>query len=698
VKVVSSRVRGCVVASVLLMMVGIADGQTPTASPELTPILAEEVLVNATRTATRLSDTAASVVVVNREQLSTTAAVTIDDALKQVPGFQLFRRAGSRTANPTTQGVSLRGLGASGASRASVFYDGVPLNDPFGGWIYWGRVPRAAVESVEVLRGGASDLYGGAALSGVVAIDSRRTTTSGSPSFEFEASYGNQRTGEASLWTGVGFGKWRAYFDGEVLSTNGYVVVERGERGRIDTPAGVRRVGGDLTIERDVKLFDEDGRAFLRGSYYAEGRDNGTPLQTNSTRIRTLSTGADFTLPIFGVVRVRGYGGTQGYDQIFSAIALDRASEDLTRVQRVPAQSLGFSVQASRSVGTRHTFIGGVDLRTVRGTSDEVIYVQGRPSSFIGAGGRERTSGIFASDIFRASERVILTIGARFDYWRNYDAASRSTPALSSRTTTDVFAERTEQAFSPRASVLLRVTKDVSLTSSFTRAFRQPTLNELYRVFRVGNVLTLANKDLRAEQATTGEAGAIYTSRNRRLSSRAVFFLTDVTRPVANVTLAVTPALITRQRQNLGRTRTRGVEAEAEARLTNTFVISGGYLFADARVHEFPANTTLEGLRVPQVARHQFTFQTRFVSSRFATVGVQARAASRQFDDDQNRFSLNRFFTVDLFAARRLTRSLEAFVAVENLNDARIETGRTPVTTLGSPPALRVGIKIRSER
>lgn len=389
------------------MIVGIADGQTPAASPEPTPTLAEEVMVFSTRTETRLSDTAASVVVVTRAQLSTTAAVTIDDALRQVPGFQLFRRAGSRTANPTTQGVSLRGLGASGASRASVFYAGVPLNDPFGGWVYWGRVPRAAVESVEVLRGGASDLYGGAALSGVVAIESRRAATSGdgAPSFEFETSYGNQRTGETSLWAGVGFGKWRAHFDGEVLSTDGYAVVERGKRGRIDTPVGVRRVGSDITIERDVKLFDEVGRAFLRGAYYAEGRDNGTPLQTNSTRIRMLSTGADFMLPIFGAVRVRGYGGRQGYDQIFSAIALDRDSENLTRVQRVPAQSLGFSVQVSRPVGMRHTLVGGMDSRTVRGTSDEVIYVQGRPSSFVGAGGREGTTGIFASDIFRVSGR-----------------------------------------------------------------------------------------------------------------------------------------------------------------------------------------------------------------------------------------------------------------------------------------------------
>ena len=122
-----------------------------------------QVTVTATRTDTRLEETAASIVVLGQKELETTAALTLDDSLRQVPGFSLFRRSGSRTANPTSQGVSLRGLGASGASRALVRADGIPLNDPFGGWVYWDRVPRVSVAEVEVLRGSASQLYGSAA-------------------------------------------------------------------------------------------------------------------------------------------------------------------------------------------------------------------------------------------------------------------------------------------------------------------------------------------------------------------------------------------------------------------------------------------------------------------------------------------------------------------------------------------------------
>src|SRR5206468_8977749 len=130
-----------------------------------------EVTVTATRTNTRLEETAASIVVLGPKELETTAAMTLDDSLRQVPGFSLFRRTGSRTANPTTQGVSLRGVGASGASRAVVLADGIPLNDPFGGWVYWGRIPRESLSHIEVLRGGASGLYGSGALGGIVNIN-----------------------------------------------------------------------------------------------------------------------------------------------------------------------------------------------------------------------------------------------------------------------------------------------------------------------------------------------------------------------------------------------------------------------------------------------------------------------------------------------------------------------------------------------
>ncbi|HYP25418.1 MAG TPA: TonB-dependent receptor [Blastocatellia bacterium] len=647
------------------------------------------VTVTADRTETRVSDTASSVAVLSGEDLTATSALTLDDALRQVPGFSLFRRSGSRTANPTSQGVSLRGVGASGASRAAVLDDGIPINDPFGGWVYWGRVPRQSVGRVEVVRGGSSSLYGTDALGGVINFIPREPAGS---ALSLEASYGNQQTPSASLFAGGGLGRWRASLAAEVFHTDGYVLVDEAERGRVDVPAGAEHSTLELTLER---LLSTRGRVFARGSLFEESRENGTPLQTNSTHVRQLAAGFDWQSPRAGALSVRLFGGDQIFNQDFSAVSADRNSESLTRSQRVPAQQFGFTAQVARAVGSRQTIVAGVDAREVRGASDELGFFGGRLTSASGAGGRERTVGVFGQDIIRVADDWIVTVGGRFDRWRNYDALSTTRPlAAPGPTQVTTFEDRSETAFSPRLSVLHRLADNVSLVASGYRAFRAPTLNELYRSFRVGNVVTQANEDLRAERLTGGEAGATFAAFDRRLNVRGVFFWSEITRPVANVTLSVSPDLIVRRRVNLGRTRSRGIEVEADARITSSIVVSGGYLFADATVLEFPANRELEGLWLPQVPHHQLTFQARYINPSKMVIGLQGRFAGLQFDDDQNRFELERFFTLDALASRPVARGVEVFAAFENIFNERYSIGRTPVRTVGPPFLARIGIRV----
>lgn len=650
--------------------------------------LASEMTVTAERTATRVSDSAASVVVISADELATTAALTVDDALRQVPGFSLLRRSGSRTANPTSQGVSFRGVGPSGASRAVVLSDGIPINDPFGGWVYWGRVPREAINRIEVVQGGASSLYGTDALGGVVNLITRDPRNA---ALSYEASYGNQKTPDGSFFAGGSLFQWAAALSLEAFHTDGYVLVDEAERGRVDTKAGAEHTTLDLTVER---LISDKGRIFVRGSIFDETRENGTPLQTNNTYIRQVSFGSDLHSARAGSFNMRAFALTEIYNQDFSSIAADRNSEALTRSQRVPAQQVGFTTQWSRAAGSFQTFVAGLDYREVRGASDELGFTAGKLTLGVGAGGRERTLGVFAEDIIRITPRWLLTLGARGDHWKNYDGLSTSRP-LPAQTPVTVtkFPDRTENAFSPRVALLHKLTENVSIVVSGYRAFRAPTLNELYRSFRVGNVLTQANVNLRAERLTGGEAGISAAAFDKKLNIRGTFFWSEIVRPVANVTLSATPALITRQRQNLGRTRARGVDIEAEGRITNTFSVSGGYQFLDATVLKFPANTALEGLLIPQVPRHLLTFQARYSNPRVLTLAVQGRAGSTQFDDDQNLFPLDPYFTLDALASRSLGKGVDVFGALENLTGERYDIGRTPVRTIGPPLLGRIGLR-----
>jgi len=616
--------------------------QEPTQSPVLSPQSSDSITVTATRTPSRLTDTPASVVILSRDTLAVSPSPAVDDALRQVPGFTLFRRSGSRIANPTSQGASLRGIGGSGASRALVLDDGIPLNDPFGGWIFWGRVPRASLERIEVLQGGASDIYGSGAMTGVVQFIRRKDDLA------VDVDGGSQRTASGSLFVPITGGAWSGNVAADLFTTGGYIMVKPEERGAVDRAATSRHAALDGTLRR--------GGFFVRGSHYSESRNNGTPLQINDAILRQLAIGyedASWT--------VRTDASDNDYHQTFSAIAADRGSERLTVDQRVPSRSVGGSAQWTHAIGRAQAVIVGAEGREVSGADEE-------PPNRVS--GRQRTGAIFVEDILDLGSRLNITAALRGDRWRNFDAA-RNGVDLNSRSDT---------AWSPRLSVLYHAAGRLALTAAAYRAFRAPTLNELYRSFRVGNVVTLANDSLGPERLSGVEIGA------RSGSFRITLFSMTVTDSIANVTLTTTPALITRQRQNFGSSRSRGAEIDYERALTSGWSASAGFLVADA--------TLSSGARTPQVPRNQATMQLSFRSR----AGVQARWSSMQFDDDLNQFPLRGYFVVDAFVAHPISPRLDATLAIENLFDRRVETAATPVVTLGQPRAVRVGLRYQVRR
>ena len=668
-------------------------GASPVQIVLLPATAAERVTVTANRTGVRLVENASSVTILSSDDLNVTAAFRTDDILRQVPGFSLFRRTTSRAANPTTQGVSLRGLGASGASRALVLSDGIPLNDPFGGWVYWDRVPRESIGSIEVASGGASNLYGSDALGGVINIV--RTPVDRS-AVSLEAAYGNENSPDLSLAASTTAGPWAVGLTSELFRSDGYIAVPENLRGAVDTPVNSQDASGDLRLQRK---FGESGVVFARGSLFGESRDNGTPLQTNSTTIRELDFGGNWDAHEIGVFELRAYAGRQSLNQSFSSIAANRNSESLTRTQKVPAQQVGFSAQWQHALGTHQHLVAGVEEANVHGQTDEQGFFAGNPTSTSAGGGREVNWGAYIEDIIRISPAWMLTASGRVDHWQNFDAFAPPNPALPSGSAP--LPDRSETFFSPHLAVLHKLTGNVSLTAAGYRAFRAPTLNELYRGFRAGNVFTEANSSLRAERLTGAEGGAIVTGWNQRIMVRGNFFWNEITRPVANVTLKTTPNLITRQRQNLGSTRSRGVEIEASGRLTSSLSVTGGYQYTAATVTSFtvdPAlaglNPSLAGLDVPQIPRNQFSFQTAYTRP-FILLAVQGRFGGNQFDDDQNTFLLRRYFVLDASASHALRHGVELFVAVENLTNRRYDVGRTPVLTVGPPILARAGLRLQ---
>ncbi len=669
-----------------------SSGATVHLNFSLTPVaLNQQVQVTANRAATLLSDVPASNVEITREDLQNAPPLTLDDDLRQVPGFSLFRRSSSRTANPTTQGVSLRGLGADSTSRALVLNDGISLIDPFGGWVYWDRVPVESISSVEIAQEGASSLYGSDALGGVVQILNRPTDPGG---ISIETSYGNQNTPDFSMWAGGEKKGWQGSIAGEYFRTDGYVLVPASQRGTVDVAANSEHESVDATIGRK---FGSNSNVFASGSYLDEIRGNGTPLTNNDTKIGQGVLGANLNLGQLGTLAVRFYADVQTYHQSYSSVALDRNSESLTDLQTVPAQGVGTSAVWSYKWGTRQTIVAGFDQSENIGASHDVKFSTGLNTSDVSSGGRQRTTGIFGEDMIQIAPRWLLSLSARVDHWSNFDASMITTPiAMPGPPVSVIYSDRSNNAFSPRATLLHQVNSNVSWTASVYRAFRAPTLNELYRTSRVGNTLIESNPDLVAEHLTGGQAGVAVTGFNRRLEVRGTFFFNEIVDPIANVTLMSTSTLITRQKENLGRTNAPGVEIDTILHITREFQLSTGYQYVNAKVSSYPVpagGTSLVGLWVAQVPHNAFTFQARYANPKLFTLSIDGRAIGLQYDDDLNQFPMGRFFVLDAQVSRSVGKGIQLFGAVENLLNQSYATAATPVTQIGLPIAARFGFR-----
>ena len=652
----------------------------------------QSVIVTATRSQTLLSDVPLSDIQLTRVEVQAIPALTLDDTLRQIPGFSLFRRSSSRTANPTAQGVSLRGLGASGSSRALVLEDGIPLNDPFGAWVYWDRVPRESISDIEVAQEASSSLYGSDALGGVIQVLTRTPEPAG---ISLETSYGNQNSPELSVWGGAQKNGWESTFGGQVFNTDGYTLIPKDQRGSVDIPAGVTDATADLMVGRKI---GEDSLIFARGWYFNETRGNGTPVQINNTRIGEGALGANLNLGAAGSLTLRGYGQAERYNQTFSSVATDRNSESLTDVQGVPSQGIGGSAVWSRSVGKRQTLVAGVDDHQEIGHSNEVIFNSGKNLRDTFTGGHQNTVGVFGEDLIQVAPRWLLSVSARYDHWSNTNAFFLCTPIAGACPSNTIFPDRTYDAFSPRLTLQHQINSNLSWNASIYRAFRAPTLNELYRSFRQGNTLTNANPNLRSEELTGGDASVAINGFQHKLEARGTFFFNEIIDPVANVTISSTPALITRQRQNLGRTRAPGFEIDTTAHFTRALSLSVGYQYVDAVVSSFNAVPSLVGLWVAQVPHNVLTFQGRYLNPSRINISVNGRMVGQQFDDDQNLFPLGRFFVLDAMVWRSVGHGVELFTAAENLFNVKYATAATPVTQLGLPITARFGLRFEWPR
>jgi outer membrane receptor protein involved in Fe transport len=704
--------------TIIVRAVGFAEKSLPVSSEaEITLSVAgvfESVTVAPTRTEQRLGDVPASVSVIDKETIRRSPAVVMDDVLRQVPSFSLFRRSSSVATHPTTQGVSLRGVGPSGVSRSLVLIDGVPFNDPFGGWVYWTRVPMETVERLEVVEGASSNVYGNYAMGGVLNVTSARPRPR---TVEFRTQYGNLGSPKADFFASDVWGKFGASAEGSFFSTDGFPIVIENERGQVDkTPDGDWAKANvdyrNFNVKVDYSPTERIG-VFFRGGYFDENRLNakystfdGAP-EENDTTWKSASGGVRATLPDQSDLQARIFTDFETFNSSFLAVPnlVTRAIGRTSLRQEVPTDAVGGMVQWSKAVSTRQMYSAGVDFRHVDGASLETAYniTTGLvPATYRESGGTQLSSGAFVQGQFWPSSRASVTLSGRVDHWRNYNGRNLETAAdtgLPTANNDPSLPDKDDTVFSPRVAVRYHVSNTVSTWGSLAMGFRTPTLNELYRQFRVGSQLTLANPELGPERLTGGELG-INIEPTANLSLRGVWFDNRVNDPVANVTR--TDLVNTQQRQNLGEAHIWGLQTDVEYRIRREWRLAAAYMFDQAKVTEYAANPGLVGNYLPQVPKHRGSVSLAYSNPRYVNISVSAMFFGRQFDDDLNTRTkpgetepgLPPYGVMELSALRAIGRHLDVFFGVQNLFDQEYYVQFQPTTT-GSPRMINGGFRVR---
>ena len=659
--------------------------------------LNESVTVTASRLPVPVATSVANVKVLSEDTLRQMPYQTLDDSLRSLPEFSLFRRSSSLVAHPTTQGFSLRGIGPSGVSRSLLLSDGVPLNDAFGGWIHWNGIPALSLQQVEVANGGGSALYGNYGLGGVMQLLKKLPTPA---TAEFQILGGSRDSVKGDFYASHRVGDYGISASGSVFNFGGYPIVADSLRGTVDIPAGVDYRTFRFYAERAP--VDGSSVLSLEGGFLNEDRDNGTPLQVNETRSFDFSTRFQFSPAPRDRVDIHAFFRRTIFTSGFSAVGLrgggpgDRNTERLTVQQHVPSADGGVSLSwnASRD---RHQIVAGTDLWLVAGESKDDVFT-GTPARFLLSRyglGKQATWGFFAEENYSATPRLTLVLGGRVDVAKNYDAES-GVVNPGNPISLNSLEGKSETVFSPRAGVTYQATPEVALYGSLFRSFRSPTLNELYRQFTVGNVVTRPNSELTSERNLGFEIGSrLQPMRTIRISLSG--FFNRLEDPVSNVTLPVqpNPAQILRQRQNLGNARIVGLEATTAWEVDRNVQLRLNYLFSRATVTENPADPTLVDKLLPQVPQNRLSLTADMGLPGGIRLNWIGRFVGDQYDDDLNEVVLDEFFQVDANISRSIGDMAQIFVMFENLTGERIVTNRSPVEFLGTPFQVRGGVSFR---
>jgi outer membrane receptor protein involved in Fe transport len=617
-------------------------------------------------------------VTIERNRLLDSASNRIETILSDVAGFQQFRRSDSRSANPSAQGATLRALGGNASSRSLVLLDGVPMADPFFGYIPFSALVPDRLSLVRVTRGGGSGAFGAGAVAGTIELASadRRDL----PDFSANAFYGSNDATELSGALTQDLGSGFVSLSGRWDRGDGFQTTPRDQRVAATVPAAYDGWSANL---RGVAPLSATSEIQFRGTIFADNRT----LRFKGAD--SMSEGQDASLRFISrgpwQVDALAYIQARNFSNIVISSTTFRTSLDQ---RNTPSTGLGGKIELRPPVGGSHVLRLGVDTRLSDGDMVEDAYnaTTGAVTARRHAGGQQRVTGLFAEDDWTLGS-LILTGGVRVDRWTISQGFFDAANAAGVPTASTDFARRSDWQFSGRMGALFHASDAIALRAAGYTGFRLPTLNELYRPFVVFPITTQANAALSPEKLKGVEAGIDLTPATG-LSLGITAFYNRLDDAIANVTIGAN----LRQRRNVNAVIAKGVELTASARLPADFALSASYAYSHSSVSA--PGLAFDGFAPAQSPRHAASATLAWAPRSGPTLSATLRYVAKQYEDDLQTDVLSDALTIDAFAALPVGHGVTLVARAENLFDANVVTRNAAGSMdLGTPRTLWIGLR-----
>ncbi|QJU60657.1 TonB-dependent receptor [Sphingomonas sp. AP4-R1] len=625
------------------------------------------------------SDAAYDNVVIDRARLTGDASGKVENVLADVAGLQQFRRSDSRSANPSAQGLTLRALGGNASSRTLVLLDGVPIVDPFFGYVPFNALSADRLSEVRVTRGGGTGAFGVGALSGTIELVS--AGRSELPPVSASAFYGSFDSVQLAATAAPDVGKGYVAVSGRYDRSDGFYTTPDSQR--VSATARARYRDWSTAI-RAVAPIDEltelqTSVSVLRDNRTLrfQGADSSTSGEDASVR---LIHRGDWAVDAVGYVQVRNFT-----NKVISATSF-RLSLD----QRdTPALGVGGKIELRPPVGDRHMLRVGADFRRSSGELFEDSYnaTTGALTLRRNAGGNQTTAGLFAEDEWTLGD-LILTGGGRVDRWSIDDGFLRERTAAGVLSTNNSYANHDGTRATGRVGAHWQIAPIVAVRAAAYTGFRLPTLNELYRPFVVFPITTQANADLKMERLRGAEAGIDLTPLPG-VALNVTAFTNRLEDAIANVTVATN----TRRRMNVDAIVAKGIEASASVK-QGPFSLVASYAFNASRVHASGVAAGLDGFIPAQSPRQNVAATVAWAPTGGPSLSATVRHIGKQYEDDLQTDVLRAVTTVDGVATLPLGHKLTLVGRVENMANVHVVTRNAGGSMdYGTPRTFWIGVK-----